>query len=129
MATTFTQQYTAIARSSKYGEAQVTLTLNFENESNTSVITFSDGFIVGGQTTGYTGDGIAQTTSKSNGNSIKLYSLKALTKLGSNHITLYKSDEQDFNKHARYICDLAMLAITIKNDIYNWRKTLKSDEE
>lgn len=124
MATTFTQQYTAIARSSKYGEAQVTLTLNFNNESNTSVITFSDGFIVGGQTTGYTGDGAAQATSKSNGDSIKLYSLKALTKLGSNHITLYKSDEQDFNKQTRYICDLAMLAITIKNDIYNWRKTL-----
>lgn len=129
MATTFTQQYTAIARSSKYGEAQVTLTLNFDNESNTSVIAFGDGFIVGGQTTGYTGAGIAQATSKSNGNSIKLYSLKALTKLGSNHITLYKSDEQDFNKQTRYICDLAMLAITIKSDIYNWRLTLKSDEE
>lgn len=129
MATTFTQQYTAIAKSSKYGEAQVTLTLDFDNESNTSVITFGDGFIVGGQTTGYTGAGIAQVTSKSNGNSIKLYSLKALTKLGSNHITLYKSDEQDFNKQTRYICDLAMLAITIKSDIYNWRKSLKSDEE
>ena len=129
MATTFTQQYTAIAKSSKYGEAQVTLTLSFDNESNTSVITFGDGFIVGGQTTGYTGDGAAQVTNKTDGNSIKLYSLKALTKLGSNHITLYKSDEQDFNKQTRYICDLAMLAITIKNDIYNWRKILKNDEE
>lgn len=129
MATTFTQQYTAFAKSSKYGEAQVTLTLNFDNENNTSVITFSDGFIVGGQTTGYTGDGTAQATSKSNGNSIKLYSLKALTKLGSNHITLYKIDEQELNKQTRFICDLNMLAITIKSDIYNWRKSLKSDEE
>lgn len=129
MATTFSQQYTAIARSSKYGEAQVTLTLNFDNESNTSVITFSDGFIVGGQTTGYTGKGAAQATSKNNGNTIKLYSLKALTKLGTNHIALYKSDEQEFNKQTRYICDLAMLAIIIKNDIYNWRKTLNNDEE
>lgn len=127
MATTFTQQYTAFAKSSKYGEAQVTLTLNFDNESNTSVITFGDGFIVGGQTTGYTGDGVAQVTSKSNGSSIKLYSLKALTKLGSNHITLYKSDEQDFNKQTRFICDLTMFAITIKNDIYNWRKSLSNE--
>lgn len=129
MATTFTQQYTAIAKSSKYGEAQVTLTLSFDNESNTSVITFGDGFIVGGQTTGYTGDGAAQATSKTDGNIIKLYSLKALTKLGSNHITLYKSDEQELNKQTRFICDLTMLAITIKSDIYNWRKTLKNDEE
>ena len=91
MATTFTQQYPAIAKSSKYGEAQV--------------------------------------TNKTDGNSIKLYSLKAITKIGYNHITLYKSDEQDFNKQTRYICDLAMLAITIKNDIYNWRKILKNDEE
>ena len=127
MATTFTQQYTAFAKSSKYGEAQVTLTLNFDNESNTSVITFGDGFIVGGQTTGYTGDGAAQVTNKTDGNAIKLYSLKALTKLGSNHITLYKSDEQDFNKQTRFICDLTMLAITIKNDIYNWRKSLSNE--
>ena len=129
MATTFTQQYTVIAKSSKHGEAQVTLTLNFHNESNTSVITFGDSFIVGGQTTGYTGDGVAQVTNKSNGNSIKLYSLKALTKLGTNHITLYKSDEQNFNKQTRFICDLTMVAITVKSDIYNWRKTLKNEEE
>lgn len=129
MATTFTQQYTAIATSAKYGEAQVTLTLNFDNESNTSVITFGGDFIVAGQTTGYTGEGIAQANGKADGNSIKLYSLKALTKLGTNHITLYKSDECDFNKQTRYICNLTSLAISIKDDIYNWRKSLKNDEE
>ena len=127
--TTFTKEYTAIATSSKYGEAQVTLTLNFDNESNTSVITFGDDFVVGGQTTGYTAAGITQVNSKADNNTLKLYSLKALTKLGTNHITLYKSDEQDLNKHTRYICDLTMMAISIKSDIYNWRKNLKRDDE
>lgn len=129
MTTTFNQQYTIVANSPKYGSANVTMTLSFNNEANTSIITFGDGFIVGGQTTGYTGTGVAQVTSKADANTIRLYSLKALTKLGTNHITLYKSDEQEFNKQTRYICDLTMLAITIKNDIYNWRKTLKNDEE
>lgn len=127
--TTFTKKYTAIATSSKYGEAQVALTLNFDNEGNTSVITFGDDYVVEGQTTGYTAAGIAQVNSKADNNTLKLYSLKALTKLGTNHITLYKSDEQDLNKHTRYICDLTMIAITIKSDIYNWRKNLKRDDE
>ena len=116
--TTFTKEYTAIATSAKYGEAQVTLTLNFDNESNTSVITFGGEYIVAGQTTSYTGEGIAHTNSKAEGNSIKLYSLKALTKLGTNHIALYKSDECDFNKQTRYICNLTSLAISIKDDIF-----------
>lgn len=127
--TTFTKEYTSIATSAKYGVAQVTLTLNFDNESNTSVINFGGDFRVGGQTTGYTAEGFAQANGKAEGNSIKLYSLKALTKLGTNHITLYKSDEQDFNKQTRYICNLTSLAISIKDDIYNWRKSLKNDEE
>lgn len=121
MTTTFTKQYTIEAVSPNYGVAQVTMTLNFENEHNTSIITF-DGFVVGGQTSGYTGEGTALATSKANNNTIKLYSLKALTKLGTNHIYLYKSTEVDFNKQTRYVCDLTMLAITIKSDIYNWRK-------
>ena len=127
--TTFTKEYTASATSARHGEAQVTLTLNFDNESNTSVITFGDGFIVGGQTTGYTGAGIAQANSNAEGNSIKLYSLRALTKLGTNLITLYKSGECDFNKQTRYICDLTSLALSIKRDIYSWRKSLKNDEQ
>lgn len=129
MTNTFNKQYTIVANSPKYGCANLAMTLSFDNDTNTSIITFGDGFIVGGQTTGYTGEGVAQTTSKTDGNTIKLYSLKALTKLGTNHITLYKSDEQELNKHTRFICDLTMLAITIKSDIYNWRKTLKNDEE
>lgn len=130
MRNTFNQQYTIAANSLKYGSANVTMALSFDNETNTSIITFGDGFIVGGQTTtGYTGEGYAQTTSKTDGNTIKFYSLKALTKLGTNHITLYKSDEQEPNKQTRFICDLTMLAITIKSDIYKWRKTLKKDEE
>lgn len=129
MTNTFTQQYTIVATSPKYGSANVTMTLSFDNETNTSIITFGDGFVCGGQTTGYNGNGAALATNKVDGNSIKLYSLKALTKLGTNHITLYKSDEQDLNKQTRFICDLTMLAITIKSDIYSWRKTLKNDEE
>lgn len=129
MANDFTKQYTAIATSSKHGEAQVTLTLNFDNESNTSIITFGDGFVVGGQTTGYNGAGAALANSKADHNTIKLYSLKALTKLGTDHIYLYKSEEQEFNKQTRYICNLTMLAITIKSDIYNWRKSLRNDNE
>lgn len=129
MTNTFTQQYTIVATSPKYGSANVTMTLSFDNETNTSIITFGDGFVCGGQTTGYNGNGAALATNKVDGNSIKLYSLKALTKLGTNHITLYKSDEQDLTKQTRFICDLTMLAITIKSDIYNWRKTLKNDEE
>jgi hypothetical protein len=103
------------------------MTITFDNESNTSVITFGDGFFVGGQTTGYNGNGAALATNEVNGNSIKLYSLKALTKLGTNHITLYKSDEQNLNKHTRFICDLTIVAITIKSDIYNWRKSLGNE--
>jgi hypothetical protein len=129
MTNTFNKQYAIVANSPKYGSANVTMTLSFDNDTNTSIITFVDGFIVGGQTTGYTGEGVAQTTCKTDGNTIKLYSFKALTKLGTNHITLYKSDEQELNKQTRFICDLTMLAITIKSDIYNWRKTLKNDEE
>jgi hypothetical protein len=125
--TTFTKEYTAIATSAKYGEAQVTLTLNFDNESNTSTLTIGDGFVMGGQTTGYTGEGVAMATSKADGNCVKFYSLKQLTKLGTNHLFVFKADETEFNKHTRYICDLTMLAITIKSDIYNWRKSLSNE--
>lgn len=127
MATTFTQQYTFVANSLKYGKVDVAMTINFDNESNTSIITFGDGFVVGGQTTGYNGAGAALANSTANNNTIKLYSISQLTKLGTNHITLYKSDEESFNKQTRFICDLTMVAITIKSDIYNWRKSLKNE--
>ena len=125
--TTFTQQYIIVANSAKYGKVDVTMTINFNNEDNTSVITFDEGYICGGQTTGYTGDGVALANSSANNNTIKLYSISQLTKLGTNHITLYKSDEVDFNKQTRFICDLTMVAITIKSDIYNWRKSLRNE--
>lgn len=35
----------------------------------------------------------------------------------------------EFTKQTRYICNLTMLAITIKSDIYNWRKSLRNDNE
>lgn len=93
------------------------------------IITFGDGFVVGGQTTGYNDAGAALANSKADNNTIKLYSLKALTKFGTDHIYLYKSEEQEFNKQTRYICNLTMLAISIKSDIYNWRKSLRNENE
>ena len=120
----FTKQYNVIATSPKYGDATVTITLEFNNENNTSVITVCDGFVMGGQTSGYTAEAQAMVNSQVQKNSIKLYSLKALTKLGTNHIYLYKADEDNFNKQTRYICDLTFMSITVKQDIYNWRKTL-----
>lgn len=128
MTNTFAKQYTIVANSAAYGAADVEMTINFNNEDNTSIITFGDGFVCGGQTSGYNADGAALATNKVDGNTIKLYSLKALTKLGTNHIVLYKSDEQNFNKQTRFTCDLAMVAISIKNDIYTWRKSLKNEQ-
>lgn len=127
MATTFTKQYTIIASSPKYGVATISITLSFDNESNTSVLTFDD-YQVGGQTSGYTPEG-AIANSKANNSTIKLYSLKALTKLGTNHIYIYKNDESEFNKQTRYVCDLTFLAITIKEDVYKWRKDNEKGEE
>lgn len=125
--TTMTKQYTVSAVSPKYGEATVTLTLEFNNENNTSVITVCEGFVIGGQTSGYTAEGMATATSKANGNSIKLYSLKALTKLGTNHLYLYKDGETEQNKQTRFVCELTGVALTIKNDIYSWRKSLSNE--
>lgn len=127
MKNTFVKHYTIVANSAVYGTANVEMTITFDNESNTSVITFGEDFVCGGQTTGYNSNGAALATNKVNGNSIKLYSLKALTKLGTNHITLYKIDEQNFNQQTRFICDLTMVAITVKSDIYNWRKSLGNE--
>ncbi|MBQ5693446.1 MAG: hypothetical protein IIV72_08340 [Alistipes sp.] len=124
---TMTKQYTVSAVSPKYGEATVTLTLEFNNENNTSVITVCEGFVMGGQTSGYTAEGMATATNKANGNSIRLYSLKALTKLGTNHLYIYKADEAEQNKQTRFICELTYIALTIKNDIYNWRKSLSNE--
>lgn len=129
MKSTFTNQYTITATSPKYGNATISITLAFDNESNTSTLTIGDGFVMGGQTTGYTDAGAAMATSKVDGNIMKFYSLKQLTKLGTNHLFVFKADETEYNKQTRYICDLTMLAITIKSDIYNWRKSLSNDNE
>lgn len=125
--TTMTKQYTVSAVSPKYGETTVTLTLEFNNENNTSVITVGEGFVMGGQTSGYTAEAQAMVNSQVQKNSIKLYSLKALTKLGTNHLYLYKSDEAEQNKQTRFVCELTGVALTIKNDIYNWRKSLSNE--
>lgn len=122
---TFTQQYTISAASRKYGNAAVTLTLSFDNESNTSTLTVDDNFIIGGQTSGYYSTDAPLANNKKDVNSIKFYSLNALSKLGTNHLYIYKKDELDFNKQTRFVCELTMLAATIKNEIYGWRKTLK----
>ena len=129
MTTTFNKEYTIVATSPKYGNATISIALAFDNESNTSTLTIGEGFVLGGQTTGYTGEGTAMATSKADGNCVKFYSLKQLTKLGTNHIFVFKADEAEFNKQTRYICDLTMLAITIKSDINTWRKSLNNDNE
>lgn len=122
-----TKQYTVSAVSQNYGETTVTLTLEFNNENNTSVITVCDGFVMGGQTSGYTAEGSAMVNSQVQNTSIKLYSLKALTKLGTNHIYLYKADETEQNKQTRFVCELTGVALAIKNDVYNWRKSLSNE--
>lgn len=119
------KQYTVSARSRKYGEATVTLTLEFNNDDNTSVITVGEGFTMGGQTSGYTAEGQAMADNQVKMKSIKLYSLKALTKLGSNHIFLYKDGESKKNRQTHFVCDLTHLATTIKGEIYRWRKSLQ----
>lgn len=119
------KQYTILGTSPKYGEATIELTLAFNNDDNTSTLTVNDDFVIAGQTTGYNAEGTPLANSGATRNSIKLYSLKALTKLGTNHIYLYREDETDSNKQTRYICDLTFVAMTIKEDIYEWRKTLK----
>ena len=129
MAQMMTKQYNVTATSPKYGDANLTITLEFDNEHNTSKLFVSEGFVMGGQTSGYTAAGAALATSKTENNCIRLYSLKALTKLGTNHIYLYRADEENFNKQTRYICDLTMMSITIKQDIYKWRKLLNNEEE
>lgn len=127
MKATMTKQYTVSATSPKYGEATVTLTLEFNNENNTSVITVGEGFTMGGQTSGYTVEGQAMANNQVKMNSIKLYSLKALTKLGTNHLYLYKDGETEQNKQTRFVCELTHLAMTIKDDIYKWRKSLSNE--
>lgn len=122
-----TKQYIATATSSKYGDATIIFTLSFDNESNTSTLTVDDNFVMGGQSTGYTADGVQRANSVTNDKIIKLFSLKALTKLGTNHLYVYKKGEDVFNKQTRFVCDLTTLAITIKNDIYKWRKTLENE--
>lgn len=121
----FEKKYDIIASSQKYGEIAITLVLEFNNCGNTSTLTIDGGFAIAGQTSGHTAEGTPMANSKATHNSIKLYGLKALTKLGTNHIYLYREDETEFNKQTRYICDLTFVAITIKEDIYNWRKSLK----
>lgn len=119
------KKYDIIASSQRYGEATIELTLAFNDDDNTSTLTVNDDFVVAGQTTGYTAEGTPMANSEATRNSIKLYSLKALTKLGTNHIYLYRDGETEFNKQTRYICDLTFVAMTIKEDIYEWRKTIK----
>lgn len=119
------KKYDIIASSQSYGEATIELTLAFNDDDNTSTLTVNDDFVVAGQTTGYTAEGTPMANSEATRNSIKLYSLKALTKLGTNHIYLYRDGETEFNKQTRYICDLTFVAMTIKEDIYEWRKTIK----
>lgn len=121
----FVKKYDIIASSQKYGEAAISLVLEFNNDGNTSILTIDEGFVIAGQTSGYTAEGTPMANNKAIRNTIKLYSLKALTKLGTNHIYLYREDETEFNKQTRYICDLTFVAMTIKEDIYNWRKSLK----
>jgi hypothetical protein len=31
------------------------------------------------------------------------------------------------NKQTRFVCELTGVALTIKNDIYNWRKSLSNE--
>lgn len=121
----FEKKYDIIASSQKYGETTIELTLAFNNDDNSSTLIVNDDFVVAGQTSGYTAEGTPMANSEATRNTIKLYSLKALTKLGTNHIYLYKADETDRNKQTRYICDLTFVAMTIKKDIYEWRKTIK----
>lgn len=128
MKKTLTQQYEIIAVSPKYGNTTVSLTLSFDNENNTSTLTIGDGFVIGGQTSGYTSDGASLANSdKQDNKTIKLHSLKALTKLGTNHLYIFKEDEVERNKQTRFVCDLTLLSFSIKNDIYKWRKNLKNE--
>lgn len=128
MTHTFAKQYTIYAESKKYGSATIALNLSFNNETNSSTLTIDGNFVMGGQTTGYTANGETMAANKATNKSIKLYSLNALTKLGTNHIYLYKDGEVDFNKQTRFVCDLTFFAMTIKNDIYNWRKSLANEK-
>ena len=121
------KEYAVRATSPKYGETTVTIILEFNNDNNTSVITIGEGFTMGGQTSGYTAEGQAMANNQVKMNSIKLYSLKALTKLGTNHLYLYKDGETEQNKQTRFVCELTHLAMTIKDDIYKWRKFIKEE--
>ena len=111
------------ATSPKYGDLSLLFNFVFDNESNCSTLQLPDGYIFGGQTSGCTSDGVRLASSMAYNSKMKLYSLNALTKLGAQHCIFYKvGDEQ--NKKTRFVCDLSFFAATIKNDIWQWRKTL-----
>lgn len=123
MKNTFVKEFSVKASSIKYGEKDVTITLTFDNNSNTSTLTVGGGFVFGGQTRGCMSNGVATANSEIRRNELKVYSLKALTKFGTNHLFVYLDGETEFNKKTRFIVDMSFFAITIKSEIYQWRKS------
>lgn len=123
MKNTFVKEYSVKASSINYGEKDITIKFIFDNNSNTSTLKVCGGFVIGGQTSGYMPNGVATANSEIRGNELKVNSLNALTKLGTNHLFVYLDGETEFNKKTRFTVDLTFFAITIKSEIYQWRKS------
>ena len=125
----FTKVITTVATSPKYGDVSLSLNFEFNNETNTSTLTLPDGYTFGSQISGYLSDGQPLAISKVDDRYAKFYSLKALTKLGTNHLFVFKVEEKEQNKKTRFILNLSFFSATIKQDICEWRKTLNDSPE